>query len=625
MKSKFLRFIGFVTICTSILCGCESGNGNENHEVQLSEIEVVANDDDENVGPQEEIEETALEEEENYIDMNKTHCMVEPILQNPTKDSVTVVWFTDFECADNSLFLYEDSGVEVATREIEATTTLMSRLRGGTTEDTCNDPHIETKIYRHQVIVDGLPEYHGNLSERVRYKVHSREEYSNIYTLSAMPCNGTPMKILMTSDLQIKDMCAANIEKAYETEGKFDAVWVDGDIVDVIDRVYDWFYADNAFYRVMTGTAQDDINGTIYKGAPILQETPIFTAIGNHDVMGVYDNTRDLSVQFNYPSTRKHAEDLWEIADVKTDDRDQFILDNSYNTITYEEMFSLPESIKGEKKYYAVTIGDIRLITLDLSRVWRQPALGAVGKYTEIPGSNWFSDYYGFGDFIFEPISEGSKQLEFLKEELSSQEYIDAKYKVVMFHMEAHSLGGNQIPPFTDPIETPVIDPVTGIPMMTYDYSIDKDYINTIVEPLLEKNKTDLLFNAHSHLWNRFVTKQGMNVVETSNVGNSYGAFDGDDTRIKFPSALIEGDTYESIADVWKKENYCLEGDPYGLQPVMPTEHELPNNKPYLDSNTITAFTVMDTNEGVVKSYYYDTVNTDNGVILFDKFDIKRK
>ena len=99
----------------------------------------------------------------------------------------------------------------------------------------------------------------------------------------------------------------------------------------------------------------------------------------------------------------------------------------------------------------------------------------------------------------------------------------------------------------------------------------------------------------------------------------------GDDTRIKFPSALIEGDTYESIADVWKKENYCLEGDPYGLQPVMPTEHELPNNKPYLDSNTITAFTVMDTNEGVVKSYYYDTVNTDNGVILFDKFDIKRK
>jgi len=631
LQNKFrpvLTLLLTTAFIASGISGCKSDEAKE--AAPAVSVEIIKNDRPAiNIEPDE--EESLVNETEADIDLlegevytKRDNCMMEPMLQNPTDTSVVVCWYTESEDSDSELLLYEEVGAMEPTRRIAATTKKLSRLRGGKTKDTCDNQNIDAGIYRHVAVADNLPEYHGKNSERVKYKVRSGEEYSNAYTLAAKPSKGTELKILLTSDLQIKDMCAANIEKAHGVEGYFDAVWVDGDIVDVIDRAYDWFYADNAFYRVMTGTASDEINGQVYEGAPILQTTPIYTSIGNHDVMGVYDNRRDLSMQFNYPATRENAEKRWEMSD-KSGNRERFIEDYSYNTITYEEMFDLPVNDEGNERYYAVTLGDIRLISLDLSRVWRLPNVGAVGKYSEIPGSNEFNDFndfYGFGDFIFESIKEGSPQYNFLKKQLNMAEYRDAGIKVVMFHMESHSLGGNQIPAFTDPVSKLVKDPLTGLDMTIYDYPIDKDYINTIVEPMLEESGTNLLFNAHSHLYNRFRTGSGMNILETSNVGNSYGAFEGDKARDKAPSAFNPGDAYESIKSEWNAANYCLEGDPYGLKPIAATEAALPGNDAYVASNTITVFSVLDTKEGKISSYYFDTENPASEVVKFDSFEI---
>jgi len=256
--------------------------------------------------------------------------------------------------------------------------------------------------------------------------------------------------------------------------------------------------------------------------------------------------------------------------------------------------------------------------------VWRLPNLGLSGKYSEWPGIS--ESEYSYGDFIFEPIGEGSDQLKFLKSELASDEYQNARYKVVMFHSEAHSLGGNQVPPFTDPVATTVTDPVTGLKMVTYDYPIDKDYINTCVEPLLEKEGADLVFNAHSHIWNRFKSDSGINFLQTSNVGNNYGGFyseKGGQVRGDIPSALKSGDAYSSIKKYWNADNYVLQGDPYGLEPVSPSVAELPGGSPYLASNTVTAFSILDTGKGVVESYYFDTSKPDSDVVLFDSFKLE--
>lgn len=629
-KCKLRRCIAIVLFASIFLSGCKGATPEAENERIDSNIEIVDEAVDEKVNEEALIENIIACE---YVGEEKLDCFLEPILQKPTDNSVVVQWFTLEEGTDNKVNLYEklpakcvreragrkltldmvkgeeDSFLngsdkalleEIAepTRVVAATTTKLSRIRGGNTEETKYDPSISCDIYKHVAVVDKLPVNDGDISNRIAYTVSTDDKESFLYTLAASPIKGTDIKILLTSDHQTKPMTAANIEKVYDTIGDVDAVWMNGDIVDVIDSAYDWFYADNAFWRVMTGTANSDVNGTIYKGAQLLQEAPMFTAMGNHDVMGVYDDVTPLDAQFNNPKPY------------------------DFNDITYKEMLELPESSLGSEKYYAVSMGDVRLVSLDVNRVWRLPNVGLNGKYSEIPGMG--EETYGYGDFIFEPIDENSDQIKFLKDELASDEYQNAKYKAVMFHHDAHSLGGNQVPAFTDPVASKAISPITGQEMVVYDYPIDKDYIVNDVMPLLAQNENQLVFEAHSHVWCRFLTLSGMNILEASNVGNNYGGFasgdDGDGRKGSVPSAFYEEDAYYAIKSSWDENNYVLKGDPNGLDPEYPSMAELPDKKPYLASNSITAFTILDTKTGSVDSYYFDTNNPDSEVVQFDSF-----
>lgn len=634
MKKK--RYIVFAVLLCLSFAGC-SRNIVENdtseaiteshttYEKQESSINVETSDSMDTENNQEEI----IMDGEKYYDIgpvsactDKEKCFMEPMLQNPTENSVTVQWFTEYPGNENKLYVYDGEVIDegLPSRVIEATTFKLSRIRGGKKDSDKDNPKIACDIYKHVAVVDELPEYHGLISERRPYKVVTDEEESGIYTLAARASEGTPMRILLTSDHQIKHMVAANIQKVYETVGAVDAILVNGDLVDVSDRGYDWFYADNAFFRTLTGTANDEIGGNLYKGAPLLQEAPLYTSIGNHDVMGVYDNVTPLSTQFNEPRTRQQAEEKWVKSGKDESEHDSFVENHSYNTISTEEIFEMPKSADGSEKYYAVSIGDVRLITLDVSRVWRLPSIGLGGKYSEIPGIS--ADKYSGGEFIFESIKEGSNQIKFLDEELAGDEYINSKYRMVMFHSESHSLGGNQIPAFTDPVARSVTSPLTGQNMTIYDYPIENDYIINVIEPRLIKSNTNLLFEAHSHLWNRF-RLNNMNIIETSNVGNSYGGFDSEENvRDKMPSSFNTDDQYHAISDEWNRDNYILDGDPNGLNPENPNVHDLPDGKPYLDSNTITAFSILDTKKGTVDSYYFDTENPESDVVLFDSFDI---
>ena len=562
--------------------------------------------------------------------------LTEPFLQLPEETSVHVVWFTesDEQPTTNKVLLYENGKDAEPTREITANATAMSRIRGGSTDKTKDTSSIVRHIWRHEAVIDNLPEYYGEEDEKIPYRVVSDDARSEIYTLQAQAQPGTPMKILLTSDIQTKNMCAANIQKVYETVGPVDAILADGDIVDVADRAYDWFDADSSFFRVMQGTTDRTIGGAQYTGAPLMQNAPTYAAIGNHEVMGRYSDTAALSAQFNDPTTRAYAEELYNRVNNDEDpnnnvseaDKEQFIQDHSFNTTSWEEVFTLPESDTGDERYYAVTIGDVRVIVLEVARIWRGNTVGTKSKYSEVPGAS--EEEYGFGQHIFEPIGEDSDQLAFLKDELQSDEFQNAKYKMVMYHWQFHSLGGNQIPAYTDPVPSKVTDPVSKKEMTIYDYPLAEDYLANNVEPLLEQYGVDMVFNAHSHLWNRFQTESGMNILETSNNGNTYNAFLDTMSRTgAWPSAFNSGDSRASLAEKWKKDNYVLQGDPYGLSPIAPNLAELPNataDEPYLMSNSVTAFSVLDTGTGTVDSYYFDTSKPDSQVVKFDSFPIAK-
>lgn len=530
-------------------------------------------------------------------DMLVTQLLTDPILMNPTDDGVSVVWFTEEEGKNNTVILYEDGKTKSHTRTIKADTILLSRIRGGKTQENCDDPSIHTNVYRHEAYVDNLPKYKGRMSEKVPYKVRSDKAESDIFSLQAKPQPGTDVKILLTSDLQGKPMCAANFEKAYETVGDVDAILANGDIVDVIDRAYDWFYADNAFFKVMTGKAEDKLGGVTYKGGAFLQNAPIYAALGNHDYMGRMSNTAPLSEQFNDPAP------------------------DDFNRITWEEVFTMPKAEGKAENYYMTTIGNLGLITLDVNRPWRLSQLGIRGRYSELIDST--SDIEGGGEFIFESVAAGSPQYEFYKKSLVSPSYRKCKYKMVMFHSPYSTLGRNGVHAFCEPVKKVVTDTVTGKKMTIFSYPKKDDLIQKNLVPLMEKNKVNLLFEAHTHNWNRFVTSENLNVLETSNVGNSYGAYYKDDTkRPDIPSAFMDDDDRSDMRKYWDLSDFALTGDLYGNEPEYPNISKLPGGKPYLSNENITAFSILDTKSGHVDSYYFDTRKPSSKVVKFDSFEL---
>ena len=73
-------------------------------------------------------------------------------------------------------------------------------------------------------------------------------------------------------------------------------------------------------------------------------------------------------------------------------------------------------------------------------------------------------------------------------------------------------------------------------------------------------------------------------------------------------------------------EEYVPWGDPGGLDPVVPTiapltdELEIP--QPFIASNDITVFSILNTGTGLVSSYRFDTRTPEQPVIKFDEFSL---
>lgn len=539
--------------------------------------------------------------------------LTDPFLQLPTQNSVRVVWFTEFAGTKHSLTYGDD-----LQQTVYASTTKLSRTRedqysrvGNQTQNgQVYQQPVQRHIWRHEAEVTGLTP-----GVRVNYRVTSVREdgesvSSNIFTLAPTPKPGTPLKVLLTSDHQLKPMTTANLQKVVETVGSVDAVWFAGDLANIPDRASEWF-DDNrggAFFPGLQGRAnyQMEHKGVkvTYKGGEIIQHAPIFTCIGNHEVMGRYARTGSLDDEFNDTFPRAAAQRLYS---------GKSLIDNSFNTITYEEIFTLPQSQAGGKKYYAVSFGDVRLVVLYITNMWRSPKLNDQyqGRYQEAKEDLNNPENWGYGQLIYEPIAKGSKQYNWLEEELNSPQFQQAKYKVVMFHHPPHTLGDNIVPAYTDPVQIIERDEAGNIQAVRYEYPKEADYIIRDVMPLLEAAKVQLVFYGHSHLWNRFVNSNGMHFLETSNVGNSYGAAWGERKR-EVPTGY--------------QEEYIALGDPNGLEPVVPTINPLLGEDskpaPYIASNDITVFSIFDTGTGKVSSYFFDTRKPDSDVVKFDEFKL---
>jgi hypothetical protein len=567
------------------------------------------------------------QEQSTEID-DKPSLLSDPFLQLPTKTTVNIVWFTEFSGDFPSGTLRDRHLVEYGNQLEQsaiAKTTKLSRVREDQDSQIEHPPaKSQRQIWRHEAVITNLTP-----NERLPYQVVSiqgKAVYrSDVFTLASLPTPNTPLKILLTSDHQLMPMVAANLEQVVKTVERVDAVFFPGDLVNVPDRASEWFddRRGGAFFPSLQGKAnyQLELDGitTTYHGGEIIQHAPLFTAIGNHEVMGKVSDELSLKQEFAQPQPRQVATDFYQ-SKVKPGNfadhnltKAEWIKNNSFNTDTYEEIFTLPQSSSGGKKYYATTFGDIRLISLYVTNIWRSPSLeaDAIGRYKESETSLDRPQDWGYGQHIFEAIAKGSPQYEWLKQELSSEAYQQAKYKIVMFHHPPHTLGGNIVPPFTNPQPRETYAADGRLTSRYYDYPIKDDYIIRDLIPLLESAGVQLVYYGHSHLWNRFQSASGMNFLESSNVGNSYGAHLEDNKR--------EIPTYSP-------QNFAATGDPNGLKPIMPTidppVNDAGESLAYIARNEITAFSIFDTAQGIVSSYRYDLRQPNTPAILFDQFKL---
>ncbi|HEX8628074.1 MAG TPA: metallophosphoesterase, partial [Catenuloplanes sp.] len=368
---------------------------------------------------------------------------------------------------------------------------------------------------------------------------------------------------------------------------ELDGVLLAGDLVNVPDRASDWFdsAAGPAFFATMTGRAHGQVAGHTWRGAPLLQHTPLFPVIGNHEVMGRWSDTATLTEQFH---------------DTRPDD---------WDVTTYEELFPLPASPAGGPRWWSRTIGDVHVIALFATRMWQSDER----TFQETPADLAHPRRWGRGQFPFAPLGPDSAQYRWLERELAAPACRAARLRVVMFHHPSHGLGRHSAPAYTDPVSTVGHDPHNGaVTSVRYDYPLAADVILVHLEPLLSRAGVHLVLNGHSHVWNRFRNSAGVHWLETSNVGNSYGAYHRS-------SGLTR--------PVPPGPDYPPQGDPGGLDPIVPTVAPLTDTAgtplPYLSSNTITAFSILDSAAAVVRSYRFDTTRPESDAVLFDEFSLR--
>lgn len=631
--------------------------------------------------------------------------LTEPFLQMPDDDSVHIVWMTNFQGLRNMVACGEGRQRRRARAEtvkmerlLEDASSTATALAGFAIEEVVRRP-----VYRHEAVCTGLEP-----GKRVPYTVTSIAEDRSVhragpYTMQPTPPEGTPLKILLTSDQQNRQMSPAGYQKAAETAGPFDLVLVSGDYVDNPRKASEWFDRfDPAwlntpgnedqpafprtrppFFPALQGTFQDYFPQFPYRGGEILQHAPVFGAIGNHEVPGrfrpnevveVNGNERVANLGFmdSDPQPRWYAALRYErVKDsVNPNDdpaiREQWIRDNAQDFDVHRELWTHPEGPQGES-YYSFKYGDAYVIVMNVSRIWRTWNVRPQdrGKFIEFASESSNPAEWGFGDFHFERFDETSEQYQWLEGVLSSDEYQNSKYKIVLAHHTIFGLGDNAVPIHTVPVmyldyetsqgtvetreivypddyaarravfETEVEPLLDSVLEVRYEYPLTDDIWLNSIEPLLLDNGVQLVHVGHSHLWNR-ARVGSLNYLETSNYGNTFGAYwtqpDGalylDRGRTAWAGSFWnELATPESR---WNPANYPNVDDPHGRQPIFPSLANpmqlfdgTPEPVPFVASNNITVFTYIDTSDGTVRSFAFDTRDPDGEVVEFDRFPLQ--
>lgn len=549
--------------------------------------------------------------------------LCDPFLQLPGPASVHVVWCTETTGGRHLVLVGDVAGLTPeavldgdlpdGVRTFTADDVGFTRVAEDRVSNIPDPPYFMTPrpVRRHEARVTGLVP--GRTPYRVASIVDGEVALSDVFTLAPEVPVGAPVRLLLTSDHQLSPNTGTNIELAHATFGDVDAIVFAGDLANVPDCASEWFDGPRAFFATLQGRATaEDLGGHVSSGAAYLQHTPLFPAIGNHEVQGRVAGKEGLSMA---AVPRRVAEEAYErVADEVNPEGDEgvrrrWIEDNSWSITTYEEMFTLPENPSEHSRWYAVTIGNVRLITLFHTRRWQHayadpdPADRLKrSRFQEARDTLRDPLAQGYGCFPFSEIGPGSEQFEWLVEELESEERRAAEFTIVQVHEGAHGLGGNVEPPFCEPERIEEFDDAGELLGVRYEYSRTRNDFFVHVMPLLEGAGVQLVYSGHSHVWNRFRVGR-THYLEASNTGTSHGIHtEGNGNPRPVPPAP------------WRSEEYTAFGNPYGLEPAAPG----------LGDKEVVTFQRFDSATGEVETWAARVTDPEPEPFLLDRFTLER-
>ena len=223
---------------------------------------------------------------------------------------------------------------------------------------------------------------------------------------------------------------------------------------------------------------------------------------------------------------------------------------------------------------------------------------------------------WGHGQHIFAPISTEASSTRGSANELAGPARSGRVQVVTMdYPIPQHRVAGGA--GIADPVAFLDRDSSTGaVTRVRYEYPAHPIKPPRDLEPLLSRHRVQLVLNGHTHMRGRFRNAAGVNFLETSNVGSTFGAYPVGGAASRYLPGPVDG---------WH-EAYVRQGDAGGLEPLAPSlAPELgPDGTPlpYLASDTVTAFSLLDPDVGVVRAYRFDTAGPDAVLVLFDEFTL---
>lgn len=619
--------------------------------------------------------------------------LTDPYLQAPGPDHVHVRWLTNYADGHHAVLLgppVDGPGVAAQhtppedARVVVAETVQVPRLFEDA-RSAIPDPPAQgeqQRVFRHEARVDGL-----NPGQRRVYWVRSTPpvgpaQLSGPFTLApAAPQNGS-VTLLLTSDFQQKPNALANYAAVAARHPALDGILFAGDLVNHPRRASHymlrhrdgWHRAeapvpDPGLFDALQGRHRMTVPDAPFAGGALLQHAPLFPAVGNHEISGRFrlnrtpparsDGPIDIGAMFGDPQPRWYARHL-----LGPGASPAQISDASHDFETYRALFRTPPGPGGA---YATRIGDVFLVTLDVARIWRPWALDGrrPGRFSEPPAvvndpANW-----GFGAFLFSRLDADAPQIAWLREVLASEAAQSARFRVAMLHQSAFGLGGNAVPVLADPVmelhttgpdgeqirtrlrlpaeaaargrvwEREVAPRLGRLDAVRYHYPLEDDVFAGVIAPILRSGGVDLVLQGHSHVWNRF-EEEGLHLLETSNVGNCFGAYwSGPDGR-PWRGAL-RGTGGPRVQALWEAvaggefdaRDLPRTGDPQGRQPIYPTlfnpmlrAGESDVAVPFVCSNRLSVFTILESDTGQVRSFVLDAHDPAGPVREFDRFTL---